>query len=603
MIRILEKQVADKIAAGEVVDRPLSVVKELVENSIDSGADNIVCEIKNGGKSYIRVTDNGCGIPSDEVGVAFARHATSKIFTDSDLESIRTLGFRGEALASICAVSNVEMLTKTKNEKPGTRTILRGGDTVESAYCGCPDGTTVVVTDLFYNTPARMKFMKADNTESSLIIDFISRMAIAYPHVKVRLISNGNILFSTNGRGDLYNTVMTVYGKSVGSELLPVDLETDYASVRGYVSAPSASKTNRKYQIFFVNGRSVQSKVIEKGLSEAYSDRLFEGRYPVAFLFLQITPDKLDVNIHPNKREVRFDDEAFVRELTAAAVRNALNVRSAIPQIRAESVSKAYFASDAPVEYKGLRDTEGDDGRFSAVGSIREEQVDLNILLSTMREESQKNDAASALSDAFSEEKQTSAMPFRFEDLRPTGSIFASYITAVDDDSFYLIDQHAAHERIFFERLLAEFKSAEKHSQPCLLPMLKDVTHALAERSEDWIGALEAMGYEIEPFGQNTFAVKAVPMFMEPDEAESFIRMFLDNMDERTDFSDYGMLERIITKACKSAVKANDTLREEEINALLAQLAACQNPYSCPHGRPTFIRLRKYEIEKMFKRV
>ena len=303
MIRVLDKVVADKIAAGEVVERPLSVVKELVENAVDAGASAITIEIRNGGKAYLRVTDNGCGIPSEEVLLAFTRHATSKIVSDRDLERIQTLGFRGEALASIAAVSRTELLTKEAGSQLGKRVMIAGGTVLENTEAGCPDGTTVIVRDLFFNTPARLKFLKSDSTESSLIIDFVSRMALAYPEIRIRLINNGNILFSTNGKGDVRMNILTVYSREVADNLVPVHFEQEPIRVDGFVSQPGYSAPTKRNQIFFVNGRSVSSKVIEKGVNDAYRDRLFEGRHPAVFLFLQIAPEKLDVNIHPNKKK------------------------------------------------------------------------------------------------------------------------------------------------------------------------------------------------------------------------------------------------------------------------------------------------------------
>jgi len=623
MIQILEKHVAAKIAAGEVVDRPLSVVKELMENSIDAGADSIVVEIKKGGKSYIRITDNGCGIASDEVKLAFARHATSKITTDKDLESIRTLGFRGEALASICAVSTVELLTKRREDTLGTKCVVSGGDINDCKPYGCPDGTTIIVNNLFYNTPARLKFMKADNTESSLIIDFVSQMAIAYPNIKIRLINNENVLFSTNGKGNLLNTIMTVYSKSIGGDLVLVDYTEDYATITGYVSSPAFSKTSRKNQIFFVNGRDVSSKVIEKGLNSAYSDRLFEGRYPVAFLFVEVEPSKLDVNIHPNKKEIRFDDEAFISNFIEKAIKNALASKESIPQVKTENIFKNTTFNNSKEEVI--------------------KPVDINSLLSTLRAESDLdqteslNQSSNTNTNTVCENKSQNTYissqpaekvidnpienpadkpifkglipninglkPFNFNDLRPVGALFATYILAVDDDSFYLIDQHAAHERIFFEKLLSEFLNEEKHSQPVMLPIILNVSHSIAANPDIWLNPLISMGYEIEEFGINTYIVKAVPMFMTLQESEDFINSFLDSTEDSGTLIDNTKLERIITKSCKSAVKANDRLHDEEIKELINELTKCKNPYSCPHGRPTFIRMTKYEIEKIFKRV
>ena len=371
MIKVLEKNVADKIAAGEVIERPVSIVKELVENSVDSGADSIVVEIKNGGKSYIRVTDNGCGISSDEAETAFLRHATSKIETAGDLDTIETLGFRGEALASIAAVTHTEFITKTREEKTGTRILIHGSEVLEKKKTGCPDGTTIVVTDLFYNTPARRKFLKTDSAESGQIIDFMSQIALAYPAVRFRFINNGSILFSTTGKGDLLSAVLSVYKMREYQDLLPVFHEENGNTLTGYISRPSLSKSNRKNQVFFVNGRVVNSKVIERGLTEGYRERLFDRRYPVAFLFLKTDPGRLDVNIHPNKKEVRFDNEAEIVSLVESGVKSALGTRAAVAEVK-----------------NVFKESEGE-GKTKNVASV-DEQVDIKYILSNKRKEAGK---------------------------------------------------------------------------------------------------------------------------------------------------------------------------------------------------------------------
>ncbi|MDR3295809.1 MAG: DNA mismatch repair endonuclease MutL [Clostridiales Family XIII bacterium] len=327
----LPPQLAEKIAAGEVVNRPLSVVKELMENSLDAGAASIVAEIRNGGKSLIRITDDGCGIPGDQAETAFLRHATSKIACLADLERVQSLGFRGEALTSIAAVSRLELFTKTREEKAGVLLRMEGGRILEKKPLGTADGTTVIVSDLFFNTPARLKFMKADRAESALIIDLASKLALAYPHVRIRMINNDNVLFSTPGRGDLMTNILTIYGKEIGEGLLPLECRADGFSIRGYVSPPAKSRSSRKNQVFFINGRSVGSKTLERALTEAYRETMFEGRYPVAFLFVDVPAERLDVNIHPAKSEVRFDDEAALEAFAAEAVRGVILAKEAIP--------------------------------------------------------------------------------------------------------------------------------------------------------------------------------------------------------------------------------------------------------------------------------
>ncbi len=625
MIRVLDKSVADKIAAGEVIERPVSIVKELVENAVDSGARSIVTEIKNGGKSYIRVTDNGCGIPREEAETAFLRHATSKIRTAGDLSAIETLGFRGEALASIAAVTHTEMVTKTADAKSGTRILIHGGEVISSGPTGCPDGTTVLVTDLFYNTPARAKFLKSDSAESGRIINLISQIALAYPEIKFRLVNNGNILFSTAGNGDLLSAILSVYKLKEYEDLIPVNYSREKTRITGYISKPSLSRTNRKDQIIFVNGRVVESRVLERGVSEGDRERLFEGRFPVVFLFLQTDPADLDVNIHPNKRQVRFEREEETAELVAEAVRASLGTREAVIQAKDVFRNKV-FANDEKED---------------------REQVDIKQILKTKREESKRisdlqqfhkyeatqkrrveedrgereifpvpyvSPADERSIDETGKEKESVATkpeliiespvlsPFDFDELHLTGSIFGTYITAVDEDSFYLIDQHAAHERVFYEKLVGEYMADEKLRQPILTPILIEVPPAVSESRYTWMDSLGEMGFSIEEFGQNSYIIREIPTFMDISEAEEFVHIYLDSITEGTDLNNTVVINKLITKSCKSAVKAHDYLSAEEMKSLIDQLKACRNPFSCPHGRPTFIKFSQYEIERMFKR-
>lgn len=615
MIQVLEKSVADKIAAGEVVDKPLSIVKELVENSIDAGATSITIEIQKGGKFYIRVTDNGCGIPADQVETAFLRHATSKIYKAADLEHIQTLGFRGEALASISAVSRTEIITKTAEEKTGTRLVIEGSQIAEREITGCPEGTTIVVRDLFYNTPARKKFMRSDAAESSAVIEFVSHVTLAYANIRVRMVNNGSMLFSTPGNGKLYSNILTVFSRDIGDQLIPIQAEEGEMKLEGYVSGPGQSKPTRKHQIFFVNGRVVNSKVIQKGVSNAYADRLFEGRFPIAILFFRFPPDRLDVNIHPNKREVRFHDESSVTGFVEQALRKALLSKESIPAVK----KKDLFRKPEPV-------TLADPGKLE--GKAEEDQIDVKKLLSTLRKEEQMQETSpSQVKEAFNAyqspepialPKQAMAKapadqsviqspatppPFDFDTLTITGTIFATYITAVDEDAFYLIDQHAAHERIFFEKLMAQYRNQETHGQPIMFPIMLNVSHSADQNAEDWLAALGQMGFGAEPFGPRTYAVKEIPMFMGLEEAQFFLKDFVDGLGDGKLLDNLPVIEKIIMRSCKSAVKAHDHLQDSEIQQLIQDLRQCENPFSCPHGRPTFIKMTQYEIEKMFKRV
>lgn len=604
MIRVLDKAIADKIAAGEVIERPVSIVKELVENALDAGASSVTVEIKNGGKSYIRVTDNGIGIAREEAATAFLRHATSKISSVKDLDAIETLGFRGEVLASIAAVTSCELITKTADTKAGTRVLLRGGIPVRNEQTGCPDGTTFIITDLFFNTPARLKFMKSDGAESGMIIDFVSQVALAYKEIKFCLINNGRILFTTPGDGNRLNTIIRIYHDVDAKNMVPVSHSEEGLSLEGYISTPAMSRTSRGSQIFFVNGRVVNSKVMEKGVSLGYKERLFEGRYPVVYLFLRVDPGTIDVNIHPNKREVRFDDEALISDFISRGIKAALATKEAVVDAgnlfkpeKKDIICQNIFADHCNREESTVR-----------------EQVDIKTLLSTIKKEPSPEPAKEEFvkveipeTGAPSEEKieidAPLIKPFDITEIKVTGVLFDTYITAVDDDNFYLIDQHAAQERIFYEKLVSEYDASKKMKQPLLTPLIINTSMAANQDKDNWLNALEAMGFTIDEFGPDTYRVPEIPMFMELSEAEDFINNFIENIYTSTDLRNTVVVDKLIMMSCKAAIKANDKLSPDEVNALIADLSKCVNPFSCPHGRPTFIKLTRYEIEKMFKRV
>ena len=625
MIKLLGKTVSDKIAAGEVVERPFSVVKELIENSIDAGATQLVCEISKGGSEYIRITDNGSGIPADEAEMAFLRHATSKIEKAEDLDALETLGFRGEALASIAAVSRTELISKTADSKAGIKIALEGGTVVSKEAAGCPDGTTIVVRDLFYNTPARRKFLKSQASETAAVTDLVTKIALAYPEIKVRMISNGNVLFATRGTGDRLDAIITVSGRSLVGKLLPVSAQNDQFSLQGYVSGPDGSRANRKNQVFFVNGRVINSKVLQKGLDAAYKERLFEGRYPVAYLFLQVRPDTVDVNIHPTKQEIRFDDNDAVSDFICQAVKSSLMSRESVPEImpaKAERTQIPTSENNVTVE-----NTEGKtdktlpgssasvipnafpkkDNKSEGVGSGFEkepktlEQVDIKNILSEIRSEQKmiKEDLSSYKTETISAgERMTAEKLLDFNDLEICGVLFGTYILAQLDDTFYMIDQHAAHERIFYEQLKERLAGEQKISQQIMVP----ITFDCKRDDEEWIKPLDDFGFEIEEFGPGVYIARAIPEFFDLSQAESFIYDYIDTLDDIKDFEGYELKDRLAMRACKSAVKAHDMLKESEISRLLADLTQCDNPYSCPHGRPTFIKMTQYELERRFKR-
>mgnify|MGYP000868379878 FL=1 len=640
MIKILEKHIADKIAAGEIIERPISIIKELVENSIDAGATSITCEIKNGGKTYIRVTDNGCGIAREECETAFLRHATSKISTVNDLKGIKSLGFRGEALASIAAVTNAALITKTAESKTGCRLVLHGGETVENIPLGCPDGTTIIINDLFYNMPARREFLKSDGAESSLIIEFISEMALAYTNIRFQLINNGKILFSTTGDGNLKNTINSVYMQREYKDLIEISKTEAGYSIRGCISKPSLSRTTKKNQVYFVNGRVVKSAVMEKGISMGYKERLFEGRYPVAFIFLNVNPETIDVNIHPNKKEVRFHDEDSIVKIIENATVEALASQDAVIEVR-DYFSTEPSTNDAKKEDRSeqvdikcilksksekkqvdlkrekiLYNSKEKDN-YAYIDEIKESETGRNIVSDITKDYSTGNCAnddyiksGNVKNQELPEKKkpvieisEPLIRPFDFNDLKVTGCVFDTYITATDANSFYMIDQHAAQERIFYEQLVEEYLSDDKPSQSILTPIVIDVALEVKEEEYNWLDSLGDMGYLLEEFGPNSYIIKEIPYFMDITEAENFAKDYIEQTHSGIKINNKVVIDKLITRSCKSAIKAHDKLSQEAMESLINELKYCRNPFSCPHGRPTFIKFSNYDIEKMFKRV
>ena len=615
MIRVLDKHIADKIAAGEVIERPVSAVKELVENSIDAGAGSIIVEIRSGGKSYIGVTDDGCGISPEEVETAFLRHATSKIESITDLDNIRSLGFRGEALASIAAVSKITIVTRTPDRNAGVRLMMHGGRVLSKETAGANAGTTIVVEDLFYNTPARRKFMGTDAREGSAVIELLQQYAICYPYVKFMVIRNGETVFTTRGDGNTLQTIQSIYPDTDHAGLISVS----GAHVSGFISDPGTVKSTRRGQLFFVNGRLVDSKIIEKGLSAGYGGRVFSG-YPVAILFIDADPSDIDVNIHPGKREIRFLKAQDVSSDITSAVSNALMSRESVPsgimphashsEEPEKPVPQAIPVSSGP-------GTQDPSASYSTAPMYTGEQSSIRDYLGSLK----RNTLSSSGQDTVSQEEPQSTVPdsddtlhewvpsvtapserpFSFDELVYRGYLFDAYIVMQSADTVYLFDQHAAHERIFYERFTEHYLKGEKFTQPILTPITISVSADVYYMSREWLAPLERAGYDIEDFGADTFIIRGIPSYMDLSEAVSFAQSYLEALEEASGLNDI-VIDKLIMRSCKSAVKAGEHLSEPEIKDLIDSLAECKNPYCCPHGRPVFIRYTKYEIERSFKR-
>lgn len=642
MIQKLDPFVADKIAAGEVIERPLSVVKELVENSFDGQATRITVEIRHGGKEYIRVTDNGTGIPADQCQLAFERHATGKISTLQDLEAIGTLGFRGEALASICAVSRITMFSMTRDEDAGVKLEIHGGRVVAQEPFAMSPGTTMVVEDLFYNTPARRKFMKSDSAEARPIITLIQELAINYGEISFTLINNGTEVMSTDGRGNRFSAINRIYKSQDYRDLL--EIHGKY--VNGYISGPGVTRSTRRGQIFFVNGRIIESSVIEKAVMDGYGDRVFSG-YPIAILFFDIPPEDLDVNIHPSKREIKLYDQKAVTDDIKEAIRKVMDLSGTIPKASQPSVpsreketsvqSGAAGKRQDPslgqnpveplreqaVEYRSAVEEKPAPGEIVAPEErpsvkIKTNPIDLKEFLAMQPEpeerrrihdqrdtttvQSQNHDILFLKSeDGDFDITPPAVRPFQFDDLQIKGYIFDSYIMTQAGETIYLLDQHAAHERINYERLVKAYREAEHLPQAILVPFTIQTSADIYTSDRGWMEDLRRMGFDIEDFGADTFVVRGIPPYMSQSEARVFAETYMEELGQLKP-GNRVVIDKLIMRSCKMSVKANDRLSPQEMEKLLEQLARCINPFSCPHGRPTFVSFTKYDIERWFKR-
>ena len=647
MIRILDEFIADKIAAGEVIERPLSIVKELIENSIDAGSSQIVIEIKNGGKSYIRVTDNGSGIVSDEIELAFERHATGKISKLSDLDHINTLGFRGEALASITAISRLTVYSKTADSELGTKLKMQGGTTVSIEKTGMNTGTTMVVEDVFYNTPARRKFMKSDAAEATVIIDMIQKIAIYYSHIAFRLINNKQTIIATPGTGDMLTTIQSIYPSY--RELIEID--GDY--VHGFISDPGSTKSNKRGQIFFVNGRYISSSTIEKGIIKGYGDRIFSG-HPICILFIEVNPETIDVNIHPNKKEIKFLHEEDIVKDIENAIKRVINSENTIPSamgLRSEGTFDTKASSAVDITASNAERLSSENYQDNSLKSDEKKSTQVNIksfLASKTRvsditdtytpdglaestqnctdtdsvkggfEEANHNNSASnannndvkindnAKDNAIIKKqiaiKAPNVQTFDFDSLVYKGYLFDTYIIMQSTDIAYLIDQHAAHERIMYERFITVYNNSEHVSQPMLMPFSIETSSDVYAAERFWMDDLARLGFDIDDFGNNTFIVRGIPTYMDRGEAELFIHTYIEDPESRSDRGNTTVIDKLIMRSCKAAVKGNNKLSTMEIEELIKQLSNCVNPFSCPHGRPTFIRFTLSEISHAFKR-
>ncbi|HEX2945778.1 MAG TPA: DNA mismatch repair endonuclease MutL [Clostridia bacterium] len=714
-IIILDENTANKIAAGEVIEKPASVIKELVENSIDAGATNISVDIRNGGISFIRVTDNGCGLEEDDVEIAFERHATSKIRRADDLESIKSMGFRGEALASIAAVSEVQLITRVKDAVQGIAIEVRGGGVKGLKPAGCPVGTTITIKDLFFNTPARYKFLKKDSTEAAYITDIMSRIALGYPDISFKLASNGSTVLHTPGNGDLKSVIFSIYGAETSKHLLKVDYKDEHVRITGYAGGAEMARSNRSQQLFYINGRTIRSKTITSALDGAYSTFLMKNKYAFAVLDIRINPASVDVNVHPSKMEVKFSNEQDIYRAVYHAVNGALlsqsSIRtlpsssarseaSAVPGLaarpgsagksayhlnedmkdkpsysqqdfewvrkeldrkRAEAVAggtenESFNAADKNFDsgmeglYAGNKveshkedthkeETQKDEGQKEErqkeecqkgvshkeentdggrndivndfAGQTNENNRDYNNIATHYQIEGKSTSiiAETGSENAYTEDMESSAKNAGlgtdfFKGIRVVGQVFSTYIILEGSEELFLLDQHAAHERIRYEELKKAYSGNEQFSQMLISAINIELSAAEYQFAIAEIPFFTKLGFTYESFGSNSVILRSVPFI---DEGVKMSGLFMEILDfvMSGDNQDKSLIadEALYRMACKSAVKANRKLDTKEIDALLSGLTGLDNPFTCPHGRPAILRLRRYDMEKLFKRI
>lgn len=644
-IAILNQETIDKIAAGEVVERPCSVVKELVENAIDAGSTAITVEIKEGGISFIRITDNGCGIERDQVAVAFYRHSTSKIRSAEDLLTVKSLGFRGEALSSISAVARVELITKTYDELTGTRYVIEGSKELSNEEIGAPDGTTFIVKDLFYNVPARRKFLKTAQTEGSYISDMVEKLALSHPDISFKFINNNQTKLHTSGSGNRKDIIYHIFGREISSSLLEVKHECEYFKVEGFIGKPVITRGNRNYENYFINGRYVKSNILSRAIEEAYKNFLMQHQYPFTVLYFTFFSE-LDVNVHPTKMELRFDNNNEIYVELCDTIYAILSHKEMIPDVPIDStpapkkiVHEYKEPIPEPFEKRRINEVRAAESR-SVYGqsvtatvkssTVKGPAVNEPLTENTLNQQKAKTSASTPVvhtGNSVEPKPETSSeyepaqvvtgtqqtlgdydKVFLTESAKKQfsiiGQLFKTYWLIEFEDKLYIIDQHAAHEKVLYEKTMARLANKDFTSQRISPPIVMTLDARESEMLEKYRPQIEQFGYEVEHFGGKEYMVSAIPdNLFNIDMKDLFIEM-LDDFSNATGRQTPDIItEKVASMSCKAAVKGNDKLTLPEINELIDELLSLDNPYNCPHGRPTIISMSKYEIEKKFKRI
>lgn len=622
-INILDDSTINKIAAGEVVERPSSIIKELVENSIDAGSSYISIEIENGGKDLIRIIDNGSGIDKDDVNKAFLRHATSKINTVEDLSSLESLGFRGEALASISAVSKLEMLTKTEEALIGLRIVLDGGKIREKEATSANRGTQISVRDLFFNTPARRKFLKSNQAEAQAITDIVNKIAIGNPSIKIKYINNSKTIYETLGDGSIINAIRMIYGRDISENLIEIDYRSKYFNISGYLGNNNIYRGNRNHQHLYINGRYIKSPNISKKINDAYKAIIPINKYPIYFVNISVDPAKVDVNIHPSKLEVKFDQEEEILNELSDFVRGILLKSSLVGRYKNNSRDKDLYNKNSFAGFNSF--------------SYSPQEVENNLTSTAIREDVSNSCSNQNTNESPRGQADMIQTPIRLSDinnggiqdkkevdskmeyqqssfieespdrnpdfigLKFIGIIFDTYIIFSKNDDMIMLDQHAAHERIRFEMYMSKYKANDISVQMLIDPIIMDLDANDMDTVRKNIDVFSSFGFLVEEFGHRSISIRGLPNTFGEPESKRFIYELIDGLGKIDNIYDT-KYDEIAEIACKSAIKGNDKISIEEAKHLIGQLEECSNPYTCPHGRPTMVKMTRYEIEKLFKR-
>ncbi len=627
-ITVLDQNTINKIAAGEVIERPASVVKELLENAIDAQATAVTVEIKEGGCELIRVTDNGCGISADQIPLAFLRHATSKIRTVEDLLSVSSLGFRGEALASIASVSQVELISKTLQSLTGSRYQIEGGKERGMEEIGAPEGTTIIARNLFYNTPARKKFLKTPSTEGSHVASLVEKIALSRPDISIRFIQNNQNKLYTSGNSNVKDLIYTVFGRETASNLIGIDWKGDGISITGYIGKPVLARATRGYENYFINGRYIRNQIVAKAIEEAYKPFMMQHKYPFTMLYFAIDPQSLDVNVHPTKMELRFSDGERVYKAVFDCLHQALSQEELIPKVelgenrKEEDSVPAKGAEPAaraprpePFEIRRKQAMAGEmvagdtqkEGLYRQASPARPSLVE-DLVPKWLREEragsgqkAAKEQPAAEQLDLFEEKLLDPKSRSRHKLI---GQLFDTYWLVEFEEQLFIIDQHAAHEKVLFERTMAMLKNREFGTQMVDPPIILTVSPGEEMLLKKYMHYFTDMGFQIEAFGGKEYAVRGVPANLPSLARKDLLLEMLDGLSEDTALGSPDMIwDKVASMSCKAAVKGRHAMSPAEADALIGQLLSLENPYACPHGRPTIISMSKYELEKKFKRI